>query len=275
MRYIYILTILSLTLYSCSNFKFIDRQGFKSNPKIVESSWFKIIKKDTLFEKKLINKDIYYFDKKGRTIKNLCYKSDSSKCYSKKYNYDKYGNIIEYIYGKDSTVVRHNKFVFNKKGKLLSEESTGIDKITNMVFYKYDKNGNNIEELIMNEDNTFIRKSVFEYNQKNQRVSLKSFNENGTPKEGKITISYDIDGNEYESRVYDLKDRLMYFYREDYDKFNNKILTEKYSIKGKDTILSSASKIEYIYDEKGNVIKETHFNQKKEPSWVYEHEISY
>ena len=67
----------------------------------------------------------------------------------------------------------------------------------------------------------------------------------------------------------------MYFYREDYDKFNNKILTEKYSIKGKDTILSSASKIEYIYDEKGNVIKETHFNQKKEPSWVYEHEISY
>tara|TARA_R110001583_G_scaffold16263_1_gene66610 strand:+ start:895 stop:1629 length:735 start_codon:yes stop_codon:yes gene_type:complete len=243
---------------------------------MVESYWNKVIKKDTLFEKILVGKTVYYFDKKGNPIKNLYYKSDSSKSYSyKNHRYDKYGNLIESIYRNDSSIIRHNIFVYNKNGNLLSSQSTGISGKTTIMSYKYDKKGNNIEELVRNEDGKFLKKNFYKYNLKNQRIYLQSFNEDETPQEGMVTHSYDVNGNEYDSRVHDFQGKLKYFYREHYDKFNNKILTEKFEVKGKDTILNYASPIAYNYDVKGNIIRETHYNQKGEPRWIYENNFTY
>lgn len=257
MKGVILLLILISITFSCTHLKYLQAfNRYKGKPKIVESTTYTVSGRDSSTNEKMAYKNVFYFDRKGRTEKHLMYKSDGSLSNGGwNYVYDKAGNILQNtLYNLDSSVNVRNNFVYNKYGQqILREYVSGKRKtITKTEFDRIRKIA--VTEAYTN-DTVFHEKTILSYDDKWREIELKSFNKSGQL-ERRIENVYDQKDNLILSRWYDSTNRLYEFYKTNFDNRKNRTRIEHYRVKDGDTTLIGTTHMEYVYDEKGNIIYE-------------------
>ncbi|MFA6456720.1 MAG: hypothetical protein WCW40_07860 [Bacteroidota bacterium] len=99
-----------------------------------------------------------------------------------------------YKYGKvnsTGTVELHVRYDSKGNKTRITEYNASDGKIRTIVSFRYDKNGNLVEELLKKDENSF--KTVHRYNSRNSKIETVSYRADGTV-EKKITYVYDETG---------------------------------------------------------------------------------
>ena len=211
-----------------------------------------------IYNKKINNNyniDYDYVTNGYRT--SLLIKSITNNSEKYTYKYDKSNNIT-HIYYNDILINRYFYDEYNQ----LEKENNYKDNIT--IKYKYDIYGNILNKKIYNlNDNSFIRKDIYEYNNPQWKDQLTKFNktlvtydEIGNPKTlGNAVLTW-VNGRELSSYI-DSKNNILYQYNEDGIRIsktvNNKNI--KYYLEDNQIIFESRNNdmIYYMRDENGNL----------------------
>lgn len=244
---------------------------------VVSTSYAVSGKKDSLREK-VVSKSVLYFDRQGRTIKRLTYRSDSDgslRDARDSYVYDKKGNLIQdTFYELDGSIGVRNNYRYNKFGQqILREYSLGKMQEKTITKSTYDRT----KKIAVIEGHTtkgvFTEKSVISYNDKWQKVEI-----TGYTKDGRLQIrtdmQYDENGNQILSNWYDSTNRLHEVVKDSFNSMNDKIKSEAYIIKRNDTVLIGTTRFEYRYDLRGNVIYEGLITNGR-TTWITRNEFTY
>ncbi len=171
MRKILLLSLFGLFLQSCQHLKYLNSfDGYKGEPKIVESQIYEIDVEGEKIIEVLSSIDIFHFDDDGRIVKWVDFYGPNkvSTGGGWHYEYDKKGNITEfYFYQLDSTVQNIIHYSHNKYGQIIEEKSNNfIKKIT------YDRQ-NRLAELISRDRNgKFHNKTRWKYDEHWREVEL-------------------------------------------------------------------------------------------------------
>jgi hypothetical protein len=237
---------------SCTQLKFLQAyNGFKGRPKKIEVIHYYLISKPgekPIEQVSFIN--VLQFDKKGRTINDADYRKDGRLTTTRKYNYDKKGNITRLIQTDtlNNTTI-DNIQTYNRNGQLISVN--GIEFIKNI---KYDR-----------KKRTSITSSTY-HNAFRERT-LKHYDEHWNVDRsedcdslGKIktSISFmrDENGNEMEARWQFANDGRYETYKTTYDIHGNKIRLEQHILRNGKEESANVIIFELNYDKGGNVIEE-------------------
>jgi hypothetical protein len=264
-----------LGISSCTTLRFLEAfNGYNGKPKFVESKTYTVSGSGDSVIDNLAYKNIFHFDRKGRTVKHLSYKADGTLSNGGwNYIYDKMGNIVQNtLYNIDSTVMVRNNFSYNKYGQqILRKYVSGIrNTITKTEYDRMRRIG--VKEGYM-DDTVFHEKTILSYDNKWREIELKTFNKSG--QDGtRIEKVYDQNGNMILSRWYDSTNRLYEFYKTNFDNKKNTTKIEHYMVKGADTTLFSTTEKEYGYDEKGNIIFER-LSSNKRTRWITRNQFHY
>ena len=206
--------------------------------------------------------------------------------------YDSLGNIIEYTgYDNENSVMESIKTlnIYDSKANLIEKKESSLDiwsksfVLTKNNTYKYDSNGNLIEDNDLNKDGSLNSKKVYRYDSNGNLIEDNDLNKDGSLNSKKV-YRYDSNGNLIEEfgRYPDGKFSHKLTYK--YDSKGNKIeycnfnsdgsfsqkITYKYDSNGKlieeFTINTNINTIKetYTYDSKGNMIEKTELFSDKE-----------
>lgn len=270
MKKIQILSIL-VFLTSCSGLKYLEAyNGFKGKPKEVESITYRVKYKDSLANEEIAYKSKYYFDSKGRTIKNLDYKDDGTLSSAGwNYKYDKLGNVIQItLYNLDSTInVQINK-AYNKYGQSIAESSKSVNKKIS-----YDRKKRTSTLISKKANGAFQENATVKYNKNWQEIELISYDSIGNLR-SRIEFSYNKKGNQIESKWYNSKNIATNIYKSTYNSNNDRIRIDKYRVINGEPKLTNVTKTDYEYDELGNCIEERLISNGK-VSWITRNKIKY
>jgi hypothetical protein len=242
---------------SCTQLKYLERfNGYKGKPKIVESTTYRDLGKGDSAGEKASYRNVIYFDRKGRIVKDLVYKQHGSLSNAGwNYVYDKWGNMLQNtLYNLDSSINVRNNYSYNEFGQQIRREYI-LGKTNSITKTEYDRKRRTAVIEGYTNDTVFHEKTIITYDDKWRQIELKIFKENGEL-ERRIEKAYDQNGNMILSKWYDFANRLYEFYKIDFDNRNNRTGIENYRVKLNDTTLVNTSRIKYEYDEKGNIIYE-------------------
>ena len=163
--------------------------------------------KMTFDNSKLVAQSTCYYDYSNVKVKENCksfevltknandiieyFYLDSKKIIDQSCKYDQYNNLIEQIFYDEGEVRNTVKSIYSKTGKLISSKwYNNRNKEISSLNYKYDKNGNIIEEI--DTDKTFGWSSKYKYNY------LEFDNYNNWTKR----ILIDLSDDEYPIKIY-------------------------------------------------------------------------
>ncbi|WP_282124313.1 hypothetical protein [Algibacter mikhailovii] len=263
------LLLLLFVLTSCSNLKYLNAfDGYKNTPKEIKLTTFRVKYIDNLPQKEIRTIDIFYYDSKGRRIKNLEVDSNGLPISGEtNYSYDRYGNNTQYIfYNKDGTINVKNNYKYNKFGQLI--EKTSDKSITK---YEIDRKNRICKITGRNNHGSITEKALLKYDEKWRDSVLISFDHSDKVK-SKIEFLYDKNGNEIQSNWFNSENILYEIYKKKYDFKNNTTQVNKYQIHNGDETLISVTNFEYKYDRFGNSIEQKLIFDGK-ASWIIEGEF--
>lgn len=244
-------------LSGCGYLKNLDAfNGYKGKPRIVESTYYTISLQGTNAVEKRSSKTVFYFDRKGRTIQHLMYAADGSTINGRwTYVYDNAGNMVQStLYTNDSSIKIPTNYKYNQYGQeIWRAYMTGNRKtITTTLYDRVSKTA--VIKSITN-DTIFQEKTIIVYNDQWKEKELKSFDENDQFKR-RVEFEYDHNGDQVLSKWYDAGNQLYAFYVTEYNQSHHKTRIQYYRVKGSDTTLVNTAQMEYVYDDKGNIIYE-------------------
>ena len=278
MRVIILFLLLNLCFISFANPKRkktdLEKLGFKGKVKSVETIYYYAIEESGKITKEdIFVQTFYLFNKQGNLQEELIDFNDGGQ-YQSKYVYDSQNNLIQNIYG--------------------------FDGIYENIFYKYDNEGNKIEEVIYDENDSLIKKYIYDYD--SQGNLKKEFEYDSQGLKSKKTYEYDSQGNLIKKKFYLPNGKLdrKYIYKYDSQgkviaeyRFTTKVrlalkLTNKYTYKYnsqgdliEETLYKNDGSIEhkrsyeYEYDNQGNWIKAIEYNSKENQHYIITRKIEY
>jgi len=252
-----LLIVLALLLTQCSNLKYLNAyNGLKGKPRMIESTTYKINFIDSLENEIAAFKMVYYFDSKGRILKQPNLNKDGTPSYGEtKYIYDKKGNVIEYIrYTKDSFINIKNKYKYNKYGKLLKREYYFNGNRKAITEYNYDRNNRTARITGRNNDGSFRDNAIEIYDRDWNDIELISYDSLGN-KKSRIEFEYDKRGNKYLYKYYNSKDELYKISKTIFNQYNDPIWASSLKFSSKDTTKGKVTEFKYLYDTKNNPIE--------------------
>ena len=173
---------------------------------------------------------------------------------SSRYVYEwKEDSVLWLRYNSDGSKSVYNEFFFNSAGNMIKRTDFGFsDNVTGKIVCEEDKNGNIIsEKTFYGKDLNCIHK--YEYDSQGNNIKSTYYNsENLLCSQNE----YDSKGNTTKSIEYNTDGSIARIYT--YDKHENLISAVEYqSNEKKETIFKN----EYEYDEAGNMIKETNYDE--------------
>ena len=215
-----LITILSLSLSSCQNSdskSYTKKNNYESilgNVKSVSVTNYIAVERFGEYQKEGVSyqKFVSYNKEGNKSFEKENYRSDHP-WYERFFFYDNQGNLIK------------EKMVFRK---------------TNVYYYKYDKNGNRIEENYFEPEGKLKWRSYFKYDSNGNKIERISYDSNGKFKHNRY-FRYDALGNMIENCLID----------------KNGYLTEN-SI--------------WNYDRYGNLLERKHLKNNRE--WFYDFDIN-
>lgn len=252
-KQVLLLLFFIILLSNCKSLKYLNPfDGFKSNPRMVETQDFEIkIANDSIYEE-LSSTDIYYYDKKGRIIKWEDNYGPERKRYHKgwHYEYDKNGLIVEfYQINLDGTIPHKIKYRYNKYGQLTGER---IKNTTKKISYNRrdrtaqwiseEKNGDCLERGIMKYDKKWRETEVSFYDCRNNLQS-------------RMVRHYSLIGNLTTSKKYDSENNLQTITKSEYNEYGLPSTISTLKVNHKDTVFENQKKWEYLFDSKENIIE--------------------
>ncbi|WP_157730166.1 hypothetical protein [Tenacibaculum jejuense] len=191
-------------------------------------------------------------------------------------NFDQKGKIVEeYLYEFDGV---GSRFVpkYDEKGYKTEMfcYSTQSNKLVYKWLYTYDDNGNKIKDEIYNSGNQVILERDFKYDQKGNKIeSIEKYKYNPEGVVKKKTFEYNDNNENSKTTTYDpFGKKIKNFYTFVYDKDGNKIEENIHNSNGK---LTSKWIYKYEFDNQGNWIKKTEFDQGLFPKNIIERTYKY
>ena len=236
------------------------------------------VNQDSNFKTKI---DSYIYDKRGNLVERIEYPGDNDSI-NYFYSYDDKDNMIRYEWLELREKSYHNKFwihkysfkyndsndiieylvfnlldgtnytkyfpVYNEKTKEKSWESINADvTVYLLATFKYDENGNKIEELWYNKDGSYNEKHSLKYDQKGNLIEIEYLFPIGVTIY-KINYNYDQKGKKIEEIIEDNSEwdnHSLYKITYKYDKFRNIIEKSFSGVNSKEFY----RKDEYIYSK--------------------------
>lgn len=178
---------------------------------LIEEIYYQIFKSFTRF----ISKSIYKYDKKGNMIEFR--KHQSGGWTDKVYTGDLYGEINIYHYNKKGKIILEESVDWNIEIGFIGyyTEKRGVERIknTNEIYkfylfkkysYQYDDKGNKKEVFEYNTGGFLIGKQIFKYDDKGNMIEHETYIVKGSPMRlnGKSIFKYDEKGNVIEANYY-------------------------------------------------------------------------
>jgi len=275
--------ILIFSFYCCSEKEKQEndliKNNIKGNVKSTKTGTFKAIEKFGEIVKGQVYSPPFteiFFNEKGYIIEENQYKNGSLS-WKTKCKYEK-NNIIEKNgYNSDGQISSKTELEYDQKGNIIKKTKYPVIKIfwkgkriKYETTFKYNKNGNKIEENRFNSDNTLGTKVKFKYNEKGDVIEVNEYNSDGSLRVKK-RFTYTISGNIEEEIAYKPDGDL--FWKNVY-KYNKNNDYSEYLIFNNKDILDSKITYEYQYDNHNNWIKKIEFSNEK-PDVIVEREIEY
>jgi len=261
MKKFLLILVFGMLLQNCQHLKYLNAfDGYKGEPKIVESQFYEVEVEGEKITEVLSTIDVFHFDDDGRIVKWLDFFGPDKKPAGAgwHYEYDKKGNITEfYLYQLDSTVQNIIHYSHNKYGQIIEEKSNNfIKKIT------YDRQNRHAELISRDRNGKFHNKTRWKYDKQWREVELADYDslDNLT---ARIEFVYDGKGCRTETRWFNSQNKLSTIYKLAYNGKRDPINKQTHKIKDKDTLITNQRSFEYTYDSKGNVIEEKQFANGK------------
>ncbi|PKH52432.1 hypothetical protein CXF68_17800 [Tenacibaculum sp. Bg11-29] len=267
--------LILLILSSCSNLRYLDAfDGFKNSPKEIKLTTFRVKYIDSMPHEEISTIDIYYYDTKGRKIKNLEFDSNGLPIFGgANYSYDRYGNQIQYIfYNNDGTIDVQYNYKYNKFGQLIEKEHISESE-KSITKYEIDRENKLRKMISRNNDGSISEKSLLKYDEK-WRDSVLIFYDLSGKMKSKIETSYDKNGNEILSKWFNSENKPYEISEKKYDLNNNRTQVKKFQILSGEKKLISYTEFEYKYDQYGNSIEQKLIFDGK-TSWIIRGEFKY
>ncbi|WP_143569722.1 hypothetical protein [Tenacibaculum agarivorans] len=191
-------------------------------------------------------------------------------------NYDRKGKIInEFLYKFDGA---GNKFIpeYNEEGQKTQMYCyvNNSDRLLYKWIYFYDEKGNKTKDEIYNSSDKLTLERFFKYDEKGNKIErTEKYAYNPKEAVSKRTFEYDASGKNIRINTYDpFGKNLTSYYEFVYDTKGNKIEENIHEPNGK---LSSKWVYTYKFDDKGNWIKKTEFDQGIFPKTIIERKYVY
>ena len=256
---------------SCSSLKYLEAfDGFKNKPKKVEFTTFRLKYIDSLAKEERRDTNIYFYDSKGRRIKETSFLSDGSPVdRGSYYSYDKYGNKIQYtFYNIDGITNIEINYKYNKYGQLIEKEDIRNGK-KSITRYNFDRMRRLCNIIGTNRNGSFKENAIRKYDEMWREIELISYDSKGN-QESRYEFKYDERGNKYMSKWYNSKNELSRITKKIFNQKKDSIWVEAFSMKGRDTITVKKKKLSFvsIYDKNNNIIEERLFGENGKPSWI-------
>lgn len=233
---------------------------------------------------------IFFFNKDNKCVRIKNYDGDHKSDYATRLSYNKNGLLVktrdrgdcvfkfdhDYTYGINDRIeeevwlrVVKRKYIYNDKGQLTKIVEYDKRKFDSVITYKYDNNGNKIEECQFNKDNALSSKTVYTYNSNGKVVKECEFDAKGKPGDsteyiyndsnaltqkiyyhssgGKGVAKYDSKGNKIELKGFDSDGRLSSITTYSYDSHQNvyKVESTKFYKDGEKSLELDLFSIDY------------------------------
>ena len=165
-----------LRLYSSNKYKY-DKDGnmteeasCNKDGELRNKTKYKYDEEGNLTEEDLYNKDgelrnktKYKYDEDGNLIEDIHYTKDGKLWYKTKYKYDKDSNLTESNqYNKVGDLEYKNEYKYDIENRKISESFYAIENGNLGIITKYDKDGNQIEEMNHNGDGMSVTKYKYD-----------------------------------------------------------------------------------------------------------------
>jgi hypothetical protein len=207
----------------------------------------KLIFQEILLGDRSSSKQIFKYDDKGYIIEKKLYKYLEIEN-TIRYKYDIKGNETEIKYYDEVGVItsKGHKTYDNNGNCIVSDyyDKDGI--LTSKYKNKFDINGNCIEVNGYKGDGSLSYESKREYNSKNQIIEITINDLDDKSLTNKSTYKYDTEGNNIETKGYDLNGDLKYHFIYKYDNMGNQV-------EERSNNFTTIRK--YEYDEKNNWVR--------------------
>ena len=176
------------------------------------------------------------------------------------------GNITEFIRNNSQSYKTYYNEITKQKEKTHiydGEELVGLEK------YKYDENGNQIEESSYS-NGKLVDLKKYKYDENGNQIEKSSYSD-GELDRRSFKYKYDKNGIQIEKGSY-FEGKLERFYKYKYDENGNKIETNKFYSDGE---LGYSKKNKYSYFKNKNWIKYIEYNEQNNPTYIIEREFIY
>lgn len=216
---------------------------------------------------------IYSYDERGNNIESITYNSMEEPINKVVNVYDENGKTTEcYVYGKSGALSTKFAFKYDEKGREISNRIEPYNSRLKAweLTYKYNDNGNVVEQCNINPLGIDTAKFDFVYDNKSrvvQRIAYSADNGNGK----KTSFKYDRRGNAIEESECKFNGKLIRRFTYRFDKLGNTI---KFSAEDSTERFYIEETYQYQYDKKRNWIKKIIF-EKEIPKFIEEREIKY
>lgn len=204
------------------------------------------------------NRDAFYtsshkvlFDSAGNILEDLWYDKDLVKT-GTTYRYDGSGRLLLEKYFSDAKLFRTTEYKWDKNGNKIEERSFHSDDKRNMkTVFLNDKHGNCVEKIWYKYDGAIQSKATLMYDGNKNRIEQRNYKSSGEL-EGFYTFKYDDSGNLIEERNHDAQKQLIYTHVYQYDTKDRKI--KELGFLEPNHVLDYSTT--FFYDISGNILKE-------------------
>lgn len=201
----------------------------------------------------IINKYIYFFNDTGNIFEEDYYGLNDDFKYKDIYKYDDKGNLIER--NRNNLTSYKNSYVYDEKDNII--EDSGYNSNSNSyekTTFEYDNKGNIIVKTRFDINDSLISRDTCKYDTKGNKIESRFYTKSTALK---LSYKYDNNGNRIEEYWCWLANSS--FMKKIISKYNDKgNVIEAYSYKA-DGSIDNKFTYNYDYDEAGNWIKKTPF----------------
>lgn len=221
----------------------------------------------------------YVFDEQGNCIEENRYKPDGSLDQRRTYRYDDQGNLREetrHYSSLPSSISSSSSFdcktvyVWDGNGKVIDASLYGSDgSLLRFYVYVYDSRGNRVEQSEYGANGSLSTKEVYVYDDRGNIAERSEYKPDGSLSARQIH-KYDNNGNELENTRYKADGSIDYRRVRTYDENARKSEEVTYS--------RAFSRVSYYrrayrYDNKGNVVESTVYDEYGCEKYAYEYEF--
>ncbi|NVO04268.1 MAG: hypothetical protein HXX09_16365 [Bacteroidetes bacterium] len=233
-----------------------------------------------LEESTIINYSEY--DENGNEIKEVTYTEDGEfeQMFTFQFNAE---NLVieENLFFTEDEITDVKKFDYNDQDKLVKKTIHYLDDTFDVTTYNYDDKGNLILKTTVDSDDNLEAKEVYEYSNNKVSFHAKYDGDNNLIEEYKY--QYNELGNAIEEEKWDIYDDKRIKYLMEYDANGNRTKILTYNSHGqlkhkslfeyneKNQLLKTVEEdefnnnvISFQYDERGNAIEQTEYNQHED-----------